>query len=206
MTEPVIHGIFPTPITFTSLDREFTPEELAIFEDAGKTMVSNAGNTTSADNYLLDRPGLENQKAEVLAAVQHYMDKVLAADKEKVTPYITQSWLNYTEAGQHHHKHAHPNSFLSGVLYIDADEKNDKIFFYNDGYKQIKTPPKEWNLFNSESWFFNVKTSQIVVFQSHLTHMVEAKAGDNRRCSLAFNTFLRGKIGQQSELTELLNL
>jgi uncharacterized protein (TIGR02466 family) len=205
MTEPVIHGIFPTPITFTSLDREFTPEELAIFEEAGKTMVSNSGNTTSADNYLLDKPGLENLKAFVLTAVQHYMDKVIAADKEKVTPYITQSWLNYTEAGQFHHKHAHPNSFLSGVFYIDADERNDKIYFYNDGYKQIKIPPKEWNLFNSESWFFTVKTHQIVVFPSHLTHMVEAKAGDNRRCSLAFNTFLRGKIGQQSELTELLN-
>ena len=95
--------------------------------------------------------------------------------------------------------------FLSGVLYIDADEKNDKIFFYEDGYKQIKIPPKEWNLFNSESWYFTVKTAQIVVFPSHLTHMVEAKAGDNRRCSLAFNTFLRGKIGSQSELTELLN-
>jgi uncharacterized protein (TIGR02466 family) len=205
MTEPVIHGIFPTPITFTSLERKFTPEELAIFENAGKTMVNNAGNMTSADNYLLDKPGLENLKAFVLSAVQHYMDKVIVADKEKVTPYITQSWLNYTEAGQHHHKHAHPNSFLSGVLYIDADEKHDKIYFYNDGYKQIKIPPKEWNLFNSESWFFNVKTYQIVVFQSHLSHMVEAKAGDNRRCSLAFNTFLRGKIGQQSELTELLN-
>jgi uncharacterized protein (TIGR02466 family) len=205
MTEPVIHGIFPTPITFSDLGREFTPEELAIFEDAGKTMVSNSGNTTSADNYLLDRPGLENLKAIILGAVQHYMDKVIVADSEKVTPYITQSWLNYTEAGQYHHKHAHPNSFLSGVLYIDADEKNDKIFFYEDGYKQIKIPPKEWNLFNSESWYFTVKTAQIVVFPSHLTHMVEAKAGDNRRCSLAFNTFLRGKIGSQSELTELLN-
>jgi uncharacterized protein (TIGR02466 family) len=205
MTEPVIHGIFPTPITFTSLEREFTPEELAIFENAGKTMVNNSGNMTSADNYLLDKPGLENLKTFVLSAVQHYMDKVIVADKDKVTPYITQSWLNYTEAGQFHHKHAHPNSFLSGVLYIDADEKNDKIYFYQDGYKQIKIPPKEWNLFNSESWFFTVKTYQIVVFPSHLTHMVEAKAGDNRRCSLAFNTFLRGKIGQQSELTELLN-
>jgi len=205
MTEPVIHGIFPTPITFSEVGREFTPEELAIFEEAGKTMVSNSGNTTSADNYLLDKPGLENLKAIILGAVQHYMDKVIVADKDKVTPYITQSWLNYTEAGQFHHKHAHPNSFLSGVLYIDADATNDKIYFYQDGYKQIKIPPKEWNLFNSESWFFTVKTYQIVVFPSHLTHMVEAKAGDNRRCSLAFNTFLRGKIGQQSELTELLN-
>jgi uncharacterized protein (TIGR02466 family) len=205
MTEPVINGIFPTPVTFSNIDREFTPEELAIFEEAGKTMVTNAGNMTSADNYLLDKPGLENLKADVLSAVQHYMDKVIVADKEKVTPYITQSWLNYTEAGQHHHKHAHPNSFLSGVLYIDADPVNDKIYFYNDGYKQIKITPKEWNLFNSESWYFTVKTHQIVVFPSHLTHMVEAKAGDNRRCSLAFNTFLRGKIGQQSELTELLN-
>jgi hypothetical protein len=40
-----------------------------------------------------------------------------------VTPYITQSWLNYTETNQYHHKHEHPNSLVSGVFYVN-DMKN----------------------------------------------------------------------------------
>jgi hypothetical protein len=53
---------------------------------------------------------------------------------------LTQSWLNYTKPGQFHHKHAHPNSFISGVLYMKAARQRDKIYFYKDGYKQISLP------------------------------------------------------------------
>ncbi len=48
-----------------------------------------------------------------------------------ITPYITQSWLNYTETNQYHHKHQHPNSLVSGVFYINCDDKFDKIKFFN---------------------------------------------------------------------------
>jgi uncharacterized protein (TIGR02466 family) len=143
-------------------------------------------------------------KSEIETAVNHYMNKIIVA-KPDVKAYITQSWLNFTFEKQWHHKHSHPNSFLSGVYYIDADEENDKITFFQDGYKQIKLTPAEWNWWNSESWFFTVKTGNIVVFPSHLTHMVQQKEGNNVRCSLAFNTFLKGTIGVSEELTELLN-
>jgi uncharacterized protein (TIGR02466 family) len=121
-----------------------------------------------------------------------------------VTAYITQSWLNFTSEKQWHHKHEHPNSFLSGVYYIDADAENDKITFFKNGYKQLKLTPSEWNWWNADSWWFTVKTGSIVVFPSHLTHMVEQKAGNNVRCSLAFNTFLRGSVGVGESLTQLI--
>ena len=53
MTEPIIHGLFPTPITFSNLDREFTQEEKDFFEEMSKTKVKNMGNVASADNYLM---------------------------------------------------------------------------------------------------------------------------------------------------------
>ena len=61
--------------------------------------------------------------------MQDYFNKVLCA--KNVKPYITQSWLNYTRANQFHHRHEHPNSFVSGVLYINADKATDRINFYN---------------------------------------------------------------------------
>jgi len=91
-------------------------------------------------------------------------------------------------------------------LYVNADPEKDKITFFNDSmYKQIKLFPKEWNLYNAESWYFTVKPGDIVVFPSSLVHMVEQKAGNNIRTSLAFNSFLRGAIGDKQSLTELLN-
>lgn len=205
MLKPVIHGIFPTPLIFTNIEREFTKEELEFFDEQSKTTFKNEGNVTSLDNYLMRHDPMTTIKQEITSALQLYLDEVVKP-KDDVKPYITQSWLNYTDENQYHHKHAHPNSFLSGVMYVNADPEKDKITFFNDSmYKQIKLFPKEWNLYNAESWYFTVKPGDIVVFPSSLIHMVEQKAGNNIRTSLAFNSFLRGAIGDKQSLTELLN-
>jgi uncharacterized protein (TIGR02466 family) len=204
MTESIIHGLFPTPVTFTETKREFTKEELDFFKKSSETTYKNEGNTTSLNRYIANEPEMATIKSEIQNAIDDYMTKVITA-KPEVKAYVTQSWLNFTSEKQWHHKHAHPNSFLSGVYYIDADEKNDKIYFFKEGYKQIKLTPSEWNLWNSDSWWLTVKTGSIIVFPSSLTHMVEQKLGNNLRCSLAFNTFLKGTIGESAELTELLN-
>jgi uncharacterized protein (TIGR02466 family) len=204
MDKPVLHGIFPTPVLIINIGREFTNDELAFFDIHKSLTRSNNGNITSIDNYILNSKTMADINNELLSAVNHYMDNVIVP-KDAVKPYITQSWLNWTEKGQHHHRHAHPNSYLSGVLYINTDEEKDKITFFNDGYEKIHVYSKEWNWFNSKSWFFNVKPGDIIVFPSHLQHMVEQTITDDTRVSLAFNTFLRGKIGDELQLTELLN-
>jgi uncharacterized protein (TIGR02466 family) len=204
MKEPVLHGLFPTPLIFTNIEREFTKEELEFFDEHGKTTFKNEGNVTSLDNYLMKHDAMSTIKQELTQALQMYLDSIIK-QKDDVKPYITQAWLNYTTQNQYHHKHAHPNSFLSGVMYINADPEKDKITFFKEGYKQIKLEPKEWSWYNAETWFFTVKPGDIVVFPSSLTHMVEQKAGDNTRISLAFNSFLRGSIGDNRSLTELLN-
>ena len=94
---------------------------------------------------------------------------------------------------------------VSGVFYINADEKLDKIkFFKEHTYSTITLPTNNYNIFNSTSWWFTVKTGDIVLFPSSLTHMVETKDGDNVRTSLAFNVFVEGKIGDNKGLTELI--
>jgi uncharacterized protein (TIGR02466 family) len=93
---------------------------------------------------------------------------------------------------------------VSGVFYVNSDEKFDKIKFYKkDVYQIIKPEIKEWNLWNSESWWFTVKTGDIILFPSSLTHMVETKEGNNTRISLAFNVFIKGMVGNNKDLTEL---
>jgi hypothetical protein len=63
---------------------------------------------------------------------------------------------------------------------------------------------KDWNVWNSETWWFPVKTGDIIMFPSSLTHMVENKEGTNTRISLAFNVFIKGTIGNNKQLTELI--
>ena len=201
--EPEISGVFPIPVYISNLDRPFTKEEMQIFTTAEKKVVPNAGNITSANNYILNEKGMKNLKDILTAHVTEYIKRI-HAPKYPMVPYITQSWANYTKKNQYHHTHEHPNSFISGVLYINANEAHDKITLHKKGYQQIKPVPTEWNWYNSDSWFYTVKTGMIILFPSGTTHNVETKEGDNKRISLAFNTFFKGTMGENTQLTELI--
>lgn len=195
-----LNNLFPTPVGFFKLDREFTEDEKSYVLNQDKH--ANMGNTTSNDRYIFDKPEMGALNTFVNDCVKEYFQSVYAP-KFEVEPYITQSWANYTEPGQYHHKHEHPNSFISGVLYLQAEKESDRIYFYKSGYQQIKVPTENYNLYNSDSWWFEVNTGDVVLFPSHLTHMVETVKGDHTRISIAFNVFLKGYIGDESSLTAL---
>jgi uncharacterized protein (TIGR02466 family) len=203
MIESTINGIFPTPIYISKLDRELSKKELTFIDKSKLDFYKNEGNITSNDNYILNQKVFGSLKEDLYLRVQDYFNKVLSTT-DSVTPFITQSWLNYTEKNQYHHKHQHPNSLVSGVFYVNCHEEFDKIKFFKEDYKTIKPEIKDWNLYNSETWWFPVKTGDIILFPSSLTHMVETKEGDNTRISLAFNVFIKGTIGNNKNLTELI--
>ncbi len=203
MIKSTINSIFPTPIYVSKLNRKLKPLELNFVDKSKKNFYKNSGNITSKNNYILNEKPFANIKKELELKVKDYFEKVICP-VNTVIPYITQSWLNYTETNQFHHKHAHPNSIVSGVFYINCHETLDKIKFFNESYKTIKPEIKDWNLWNSESWWFPVKTGDIIMFPSSLPHAVENKEGTNTRISLAFNVFIKGKIGINEELTELI--
>jgi len=201
--EATINGIFPTPIYISKLNRELTNKELSFIHNNKNDCNKNEGNITSNDNYILNQKVFKDLKTDLDLIVKDYFEKVISPT-DKITPYITQSWLNYTETNQYHHKHAHPNSLVSGVFYINCDDKLDKIKFFKEDYKTIKPEIKDWNIWNSESWWFHVKTGDVILFPSSLTLMVETKEGTNTRISLAFNVFIKGNIGNNKNLTELV--
>jgi uncharacterized protein (TIGR02466 family) len=201
--EATINGIFPTPVYISKLNRELNKKELLFIDKTKLDTYKNEGNTTSKDNYILYNKEFKDLKEELDLKVQDYFNKVISP-ANNITPYITQSWLNYTETNQYHHKHEHPNSLVSGVFYINCHQEHDKIKFFNNTYKTIKPEVKDWNIWNSESWWFTVKTGDIILFPSSLTHMVETNQGDNTRISLAFNVFIKGTFGSNENLTELV--
>ena len=91
------------------------------------------------------------------------------------------------------------------MLYFNCNKENDKIKFTNSkGYEQIKPKVDEYNIWNSDTWWFSLETGQLIMFPSSTIHQVETKQGNNTRISLAFNTFYKGTIGSNADLTELI--
>ena len=194
------HNLFPTAVTYFDFGSKLTDLELKFITE--QETRNNDGNTTSVNNNLFESAELAEVARFCEESLQQYFKEVYAP-KHDVTPYITQSWANYTKKGQWHHKHGHPNSFISGVFYVQAQKDIDKIYFYKNGYQQIKLPTDNYNLYNSDSWWLGVETGQLILFPSHLTHMVQTVQTDETRISISFNTFLKGYIGNDMELTGL---
>lgn len=196
-----LFSLFPTAVGKFDLEREFTKQELKFVSESERR--PNMGNLTSVNNYVLREKPMKKLSEFLLESANKYFQEIYKP-RDDVQLYITQSWLNFTEKGGFHHKHSHPNSFISGVFYINADPARDKIFFFNEGYRQISLVTTEFNLFNSESWWLEAGKGVLYLFPSSLTHMVEQVQHEETRISLSFNTFLKGTIGNNYNLTELL--
>ena len=199
-----IHPIFPQPVYFSKLERALTTEELKMIDAYKAKTYKNKGNTTSNNNYILENKTLKNLKKDLHTKVMDYFNEVVCTSNS-IIPSITQSWINYTETNQFHPRHFHSNSYVSGVFYIDAQKEVDSITFYKPNANEtIRLNVAKYNPFNAASCLFPVETGNIFLFPSFLIHGVNKKKGTNTRISLSFNVFIKGKIGDKSNLTELI--
>ena len=194
-----LHNLFPIPVGFAELGRPLSDEELFFIRELQTR--PNMGNTTSTDNFVLRNPAMTSLRSFIEDSVSDYF-KSTVNPKHNVSLRVTQSWCNYSEPGQYLHKHAHPNSYISGVFYVQTNA-DDRIYFYRDGWQQIKFPFEQWNPYNSESWWFEATAGKLILFPSSLTHMVPEVKGDDTRISLSFNTFPVGVVGEEMDLTGL---
>jgi uncharacterized protein (TIGR02466 family) len=195
-----IESLFPTPVGLFELPDSITKKEFEYISSLPRQ--NNAGNSTSLDTHLLKDPELKRLNNICEQAAHDFFQEAYAPESI-VNLYITQSWANYTETNEHHHKHFHTNSLISGVLYVATDEA-DRISFHKDNQTSWHISTKNYNKWNSESWWFPVKANTLLLFPSHMTHMVDTKKTPGTRISLSFNTFFKGKLGNTTLLSELI--
>jgi|TARA_B100000902_G_C27277121_1_gene899482 uncharacterized protein (TIGR02466 family) len=218
----MIDHLFPTPVGIYELERNITTKELDYIK--GLNRRANKSNESSSSNYILNNcKELKSIREFIENSLNEYISETLSPT-EQISTYVTQSWTNYTEAGQSHHKHQHQNSMISGVFYIQALEQRDSVMFHKPEVAELPLhiTPKEYNAFNSDCWVYGVKTGQLYLFPSHLSHnvpevglgingeMPTAKDQDGNyiqgstRISLSFNTWCDGIFGIYNNLNELV--
>lgn len=203
--EKSIHLMFPQPIMKTRINRDFTSEELGFIYS--EKIESSVGNKSSKNRRILEHPSMIELKKFAQECLDEWLMTIICPrDKTSVKLEITQSWLNYTDPGAYHHAHYHPNSIVSGVIYILADKIKDQIEFHND-------VPKPWHIdndianeFNSNQYHVPVNTGDVVLFPSQVYHGVPEVQGQTKRISLAFNSFWKGYIGFPNDATNYLEI
>jgi len=132
----VVHGIFPTPLYMNSLDTEIDESLLKYVNNL--EICSNTLNWMSKNNYILEEPIFKTIKLKLEQMLNEYFINIMGVDLEnKLKIVITQSWVNINKKNFSHHQHCHPNSIVSGVVYLQADKKVDKIKVMSSYFRQI---------------------------------------------------------------------
>ena len=163
--------------------------------------------TSSNNRRVLNNPIFSEVKAFAQDCLDLWVEKIIdPAYKNSVKLKITQSWLNYTQKSGHHHLHYHPNSIISGVIYIQATDKKDQIQFQDTSIKPWHIAVNQANPFNSNIYHVPVQTGDCVLFPSTIYHGVPEVEADQTRISLAFNSFIVGEIGYSNDETNYLKI
>jgi uncharacterized protein (TIGR02466 family) len=206
MEEPRISGVFANPVVQKKF-RDPTKVEQNKYEELFVCECSdNTGNLRSVDSYIFrNNPELSEIHDFCVNSINEMVKEVYKPINQ-LEFYITQSWLNITNTGAFHHEHVHPNSLISGAFYIST-VKDDRIHFHSDKERDLfleQFPTEDYQRFNSSMFWFGVNDQELAMFPSYLRHSVPKNETKQTRVSLAFNTWAKGSLGSELNLTELI--
>ena len=162
----------------------------------------------NAGMKVLDQPQIKKLKHKILESVNHFTREILDIDQ---TFELTTSWINKYGKQDRNHQHSHPNAMISGVYYIESDETSapiifNKPYFHTNLFHSTFQPTfknTNNNQYNLDYYGFNPTSGDLFIFPSWLEHTVPPQESSKIRWSLAFNCFVRGKLGVGTKQLEL---
>lgn len=216
MTIPIhdkdVVPLFAVPLCKTKIE-PITEEEmnyLTVGIEYRERLHSVAYN--SVDNYILDDPRVADVKRKVMEQLNEFLHGYLDVDP-KHEFYMTTSWMNRYQKNHYAQMHYHSNSLISGVLYLtDCEETSDIVFHKDKSNTNIFTDTvnidhrEDFDHENKRSYLYHQREMRVspkpfdlILFPSMTNHSVDVNANTHKtRYTLAFNTWVRGTIGDST--------
>ena len=99
-------------------------------------------------------------------------------------------WINILAEGGNHSAHLHPNSVISGTIYISMPPKTSAIKFEDPKLPMMMAAPSR--IVNAKEYlkpfiYINPLVGQILLWESWLRHEVPTNMSSEERISISFN-------------------
>ena len=190
-----ILSLFPTPI--------FKSQYFINIDDITEYCLNteyrgNDTNIQSSNTFVLNEPVFYKLRQFIENKLAEYILKIHGSYQEID---ITQSWLNKSGKNGSHRIHSHPNSFVSGVFYIQLDDDMPQLNFYRQIPPAFLLDSNIITDFTTDYFSLNAEKGTLVLFPSYLKHAVPENKSEKDRISLSFNTFPKGAFGNYDRLT-----
>lgn len=199
MPEYRIHNLFPTVVYEDHIPVKDEWLKKAKQINYERMPIGNGDFTN--DKFILKQPEFVDLEKSIIECAGRYVFDYMKS-KRNINIEVLNSWINVHHPGDWAQPHIHGNSILSGVYYLDHPENSGDISFDrpltgSTPFQSIiyldYTEPTDYNC---ENYNFAVTPGKILLFPSYLAHSVEKNKSQEKRYSLAFNLYFRGKIGE----------
>lgn len=171
--------------------------------------IKSMDNGTNRSNTTISNPDKSLNYSFYNKELFAYLNKGLA--EIKLLQYqgdfdfiITECWYTKTDRFQKSHTHTHPNSIISGIVYLtDHPSATTEFYLPNPWHwtDQFLRIGKEHSATSISS--ITPSVGKVVFFPSNLQHSTKPNLNNVTRCTISFNTFITGSIGTS---TTLLNV
>jgi uncharacterized protein (TIGR02466 family) len=150
------------------------------------TRRSNRGGWQSETDFYLD-PTFEEFKDYI------FSHALSASEMYNLNITLDNMWVNINPKGSYNVTHCHPQSVLSGVLWIKTPDNCGNIVFESPNsfsYHALTANMDrelcaQYNYY--PNFYFTPTEGKMLVFPSSLQHLVDENESDDDRISIAFN-------------------
>ena len=187
-----IYKLFPSTVFCVEdiLDdvenKKIIDRSLEIYKDTqtgGRKWNCNMYNTIDTFDLIND-PKFD----KIIKTVSEYVQEYISFMKSDYQYSCKSAWLNVGLNGSYQEYHHHSRSTISCVYYADAPKGSGNLIFENPIMDMLPVECiNEYNIENAETHFLVPKQKSLIIFRSHLRHMVMMGTNKDPRISIALN-------------------
>lgn len=201
--------LFVTPIATARITgfnfQQYADAVLATLSAEQLSDLSKIGITPTYDDLHL-RPAFKELVELIDGEAREFFESELGMSQDSLE--MSCMWSNVQLDGCRHHAHIHPNSFYSGVLYLEippGEFVDPGVLFFVDprpARLMQQADHNKFTVFTDRSYGFRPQTGLMLLFPSWLEHGTDVcKIGPGkRRISLSFNYTLTKASGPTMKL------
>ena len=198
--------LFSIPVYFSKTN--LTDEDINFVMEQEYKKMDRGNGFLTINKRLLNTPQLKNLKEKINNHIQ-----IFTYEKLKVSPKmkfkILNSWGVKMVKGNHALPHTHPNSLISGIIYLKTLKKGGEVGFHRNARWEnifplcVSAEYVEHNLTTCDKFTVVPKPGDIILFPSSLSHSVGLNQSDENRYSIAFNIYTEADIGMEKDTNSL---
>ena len=209
MREAKVFQLFPISLYKASFDIDEDTKQL-FYNEEYERMFSGNGFYTK-NKYLLHDKKYSYVIDNIKKHLNYFTRKYMTVSDD-VNFYLQNSWAVKHKGEDWAQSHSHANSLISGVYYLNTDEKSGNIRFEKPtGYTNLfhestNIQFNELDNHNCAIWVETPKNGDLFLFPSHLTHSVNLNLSHITRYSVSFNFHIEGTLVSKNSKIDYLHL